>query len=133
MKAEDAGKLVLRVVLGLLILLHGIAKLRFGLGDVATSLARAGLPAPLGYLVYVGEVVAPILLILGWWTRPAALLVAANMAVALVIGHWGHIFQVEPHGGLLLEVQFMFLFCAIAVALLGGGRYSLGGAKGRWH
>ena len=133
MKAEDAGKLILRVVLGLLILLHGIAKLRFGLGDVATSLARAGLPAPLGYLVYVGEVVAPILLILGWWTRPAALLVAANMLVALVIGHWGHIFQVEPHGGLLLEVQFMFLFSAIAVALLGGGRYSLGGAKGRWH
>ena len=133
MKAEDAGKLVLRVVIGVLILLHGIAKLRFGLGDVATSLARAGLPAAIGYLVYAGEVIAPLLLILGWWARVGALLVAANMAVALVLGHWGHIFQVEGHGGLLLEVQFMFLFGALAVALLGAGRFSLGGARQRWN
>jgi putative oxidoreductase len=133
MKAEDAGKLLLRAVLGLLVLLHGIAKLRFGLGDVATSLARAGLPAALGYLVYVGEVAAPLAVIAGWWTRLGALLMAANMAVALVLGHWGHIFQVEPHGGLLLEVQFMFLCGALAVALLGAGRWSLGGAKGRWN
>ena len=133
MKLEDAGKLVLRTVLGVLILLHGIAKLRFGLGDVATSLARAGLPAAVGYLVYIGEVVAPLLVILGWWSRAGALVIAANMAVALVLGHWGHIFQVEGHGGLLLEVQFMFLFCAVAVALLGAGRVSLGGAKQRWN
>jgi putative oxidoreductase len=125
MKAEDAGKLVLRTVLGVLILLHGIAKLRFGLGDVATSLAHAGLPAPIGYLVYLGEVVAPLLVILGVWARLGALVIAINMAVALLLGHWGHIFQVEGHGGLLLEVQFMFLSGAIAVALLGPGRYSL--------
>ncbi len=133
MKAEGAGKLLLRMALGLLVLLHGIAKLRFGLGDVATSLERAGLPGALGYLVYVGEVVAPLLVIAGWWTRVGALLIAGNMAVALVLGHWGHIFQVEPHGGLLLEVQFMFLFGALAVALLGAGRVSLGGEKGRWN
>ena len=131
MKLEDAGKLVLRTVLGVLILLHGIAKLRFGLGDVATSLARAGLPAAIGYLVYLGEVVAPLLLIVGWWARVGAALIAVNMAVALVLGHWGHIFQVEGHGGLLLEVQFMFLFCALAVALLGAGRFSLGGTAQR--
>ena len=65
MKLEDAGKLVLRTALGVLILLHGIAKLRFGLGDVATSLERAGLPIAVGYLVYIGEVVAPLLVILG--------------------------------------------------------------------
>lgn len=133
MKAEDAGKLALRTVLGVLILLHGIAKLRFGLGDVATSLARAGLPAPIGYLVYVGEVVAPLMVILGWWARVGALVMAVNMAVALLLGHWGHILQVEGHGGLLLEVQFMFLFCALAVALLGAGRLSLGGERQRWN
>ena len=131
MRAEHAGKLLLRLVLGLLILLHGIAKLRFGLGDVATSLARAGLPASLGYLVYLGEVVAPLLVILGWWTRVGATVIAVNMAVALLLGHWGHIVQVEPHGGLLLEVQFMVLSCAVAVALLGAGRWSLGGTAQR--
>jgi putative oxidoreductase len=128
MNAEDTGKLLLRLVVGSLILLHGIAKLRFGLGDVATSLERAGLPAAVGYLVYVGEVVAPLLMIAGVWTRVAALVLAANMAVALVLGHWGHIFRVEAHGGLYLEVQFMFLCGALAVALLGPGRFSLGAA-----
>ena len=133
MTSDDAARLLLRLAVGILILLHGVAKLRFGLGDVADAVARAGLPASFGYLVYVGEVVAPLLVIAGWWTRPAAAVMAVNMAVALLLGHWGHLFQVEPHGGLLLEVQFMFLCGAIAVALLGAGRLSLAGAKGRWN
>ena len=132
-RAEDAGKLVLRLAIGILILLHGIAKLRHGLGDVATSLARFHIPAALGYLVYVGEVLAPLLMIVGLWTRPAALLVAATMAVALVLGHTHEIFALTTHGGLLLEVQWMFLLGAIAVALLGAGRLGLGGEKGRWN
>ena len=132
-RAEDSGKLVLRLAVGILILLHGIAKLRHGLGDVATSLARFHIPAALGYLVYVGEVLAPLLMIVGLWTRPAALLVAATMAVALVLGHTHEIFAMTNHGGLLLEVQWMFLLGAIAVALLGAGRLGLGGEKGRWN
>jgi putative oxidoreductase len=130
---DDTARLLLRLAVGFLILLHGVAKLRFGLGDVADAVARAGLHPSVGYLVYVGEVVAPLLVIAGWWTRPAATVMAANMVVALLLGHWGHLFQVEPHGGLLLEVQFMFLAGAIAVALLGAGRFSLGGAKARWN
>ena len=132
-RAEDAGKLVLRLAVGILILLHGIAKVRHGLGDVATSLARFHIPAAMGYLVYVGEVLAPVFMIVGLWTRPAALLVAATMAVALVLGHTNEIFAMTNHGGLLLEVQWMFLLGAIAVALLGAGRLGIGGEKGRWN
>jgi putative oxidoreductase len=121
------------VAVGALILLHGIAKVRHGLGDVATTMARFHVPAAVGYLVYVGEVLAPALMIAGWWTRPAAALVAANMAVALALGHPGELFQLTRHGGLFLEVQWMFLLGAIAVALLGAGRYGVGGAGGRWN
>ena len=39
----------------------------------------------------------------------------------------------QVHGGLLLEVQWLYLFGALAVALIGAGRYSLGGAQGRWN
>jgi putative oxidoreductase len=130
---EDAGKLVLRLAVGILILLHGIAKLRFGLGDVAPALERAHIPAIFGHLIYIGEVAAPILMIVGFWTRPAALVVAATMAVALVLGHPRELFQMTDHGGLLLEVQWMFLAGAVTVALIGAGRYSVGGAKGRWN
>ncbi len=124
---------MLRLAVGVLILLHGIAKLRYGLGDVATSLARFHIPVAVGYLVYVGEVVAPALMIAGLWTRPAALLLAANMAVALLIGHPRELLQMTDHGGLLLEVQWMYFLGAIAVALLGAGRYAVAGAQGRWN
>jgi putative oxidoreductase len=130
---EDLGKLVLRLAVAVLIGLHGVAKLQHGLGDVATSLARVNIPPMVGYLVYVGEVLAPALMIIGLWTRPAAWLVAATMVVALVIGHPNEIFLLTRHGGLLLEVQWMFLLGAVAVALLGAGRFSVGGVTGRWN
>ena len=129
---ENAGKLLLRVVVGVLILLHGIAKLRHGLGDVEPAIARAGLPHAVGYLVYVGEVLCPLLMILGVFTRPAAAVVAFNMVVALVLGHAHEMFELTTHGGLLLETQWLMLAGAIAVALLGAGRYSLQ-RKSRWN
>ena len=133
MRYEDAGKLVLRLAVGVLILLHGIAKLRFGVGDAGDAVARHGLPHFVSYAVYVGEVVAPLMLIAGFWTRAAAAVLAVNMMAALLLGHAHEIFRVEVHGGLFLEVQWLYLLCAVAVALLGAGAFSLGGAKGRWN
>ena len=57
----DAGRLVLRVALGVLILFHGVAKITGGIGFVTGALTKAGMPADLGYLVYIGEVLAPAL------------------------------------------------------------------------
>ena len=55
------------------------------------------------------------------------------MAVALVLGHPRELFQMTNHGGLLLEVQWLFFAGALTVALIGAGRYSVGGEKGRWN
>lgn len=134
MAAQETGKLVLRLALGVLILLHGIAKLQGGIGGITGMVEGAGLPGVLAYLVYVGEVLAPILLIIGLWTRPAALLVAGNMLVAIYLAHASQITQLnEKTGGWALELQGMFLFGAVAVALLGAGRFSVGGPGGRWN
>ena len=92
-----------------------------------------GLPAVLAYGVYVGEVVAPVLLIVGVLTRPAALIVAFNMLVAIWLAHAGQIATIGKTGGWALELQGMFLFGAIAVAFLGAGRFSLGGTMGRYN
>ncbi len=129
----DWGKLVLRVSLGVLILLHGIAKVIGGPGSITGLVAKAGLPPELGYLVYVGEVAAPILLIIGLWTRPAAIVVAVNMLVAILLVHSGEIFSLKKSGGWAIELQGMFLFAALSVALLGSGRLSVGGKYGRWN
>ena len=130
---EDAGKLLLRVAVGLLILFHGVAKVTGGIGFLTSSLAKAGVPEGVGYLVYIGEVVAPLFVILGAWTRPAALVIAINMIVAVGMAHMNDLFSIAKTGGYALELQAMYLLSAIAIALLGAGRYSLAGARGRWN
>jgi putative oxidoreductase len=129
----DAGRLVLRVVLAVLLLVHGVSKVIGGVGFVAGMLAKVGLPASLGYLVYIGEVVAPALILVGLLTRAAALIVVVNMIVALLLVHTGQFFSLSETGGWALELQGMYLGGAVALALLGAGRYSIGGAGGRWN
>lgn len=131
--AEDAGKLVLRATLAILILFHGVAKLIGGAGFITNMVAQMGLPPAFGYLVYVGEVVAPLLVLVGLWTRAAALVIAINMVVAVALVHTGELFQLNKTGGWALELQAMFLYGAIAVALLGAGRFSLGGVTAKWN
>lgn len=131
--SEDTGKLILRVSLGVMILLHGIAKVMGGVGGIVGMVEKSGLPGAFGYLVYVGEVLAPLLLIVGLWTRLAALVIVGNMVVAVVLVHMADLFALNKQGGWALELQGMFLFTAIAVALLGAGRFSVGGARGRFN
>jgi len=130
---SDTAKLLLRVALGLLILLHGISKIRGGPGFVLDVVEKAGLPDPFGYLVYVGEVLAPLLVVLGIWTRAAALVIAINMIFAILLVHTGQLLQMSPEGGWALELQGLYLVVPIAIALLGAGRYSIGGTTGRWN
>jgi putative oxidoreductase len=131
--SDDAGKLVLRAVLAILLLFHGVSKLIGGVGFITGMLAKAGLPPAVGYLVYIGEVVAPLLILLGIWTRAAALVVVVNMIVALLLVHTAQFFTMSQTGGWALELQGFYLASAIAVALLGAGRYSLGGITGKWN
>jgi len=130
---EDLGKLLLRLVLGVLILLHGVSKVLSGPAFIVGLVTKMGLPQPVAYLVYVGEVLAPVLLILGVWTRPAALIIVINMVVAIWLAHTSQFFTLSQSGGWALELQGMFFVTALAIALLGAGRYSIGGAGGRWN
>lgn len=130
---DDLGKLILRLTLGILIILHGIAKISSGPGFVMGQLSNAGLPAQIGYLVYVGELIAPALLIAGVWTRLAALVIVGNMLFAVWLVHMGDLASLSKTGGWALELQGMFLFTALALVFLGAGRYSMGGSGGRFN
>ncbi|OGB20806.1 MAG: GntR family transcriptional regulator [Burkholderiales bacterium RIFCSPLOWO2_02_FULL_57_36] len=131
--SEDLGKLILRSVLAILILMHGIAKIMGGVDFITGLVEKFGLPPALGYLVYAGEVIAPLLVLFGLWTRPAALVIAINMIVAIVLVHSAELFDITKTGGWALELQGMFLTGAVAVALLGAGRFSIGGNHGKWN
>jgi putative oxidoreductase len=122
---ESVGKLILRLVLGVAILLHGIAKLTGGVAGMSGMLEGAGLPPSIAYGVYIGEVVGPILLLLGWYSRIGAVLIAINMLFAIGLAHRAEIFALNSNGGWAIELQAMFLFTAVALALMGPGRYSI--------
>jgi putative oxidoreductase len=130
---EDTGKLLLRAVLAILLLFHGSSKLIGGIAPIIGMVQKAGLPGVFGYLVYIGEVVAPLLILFGLFTRLAALVVAVNMVVALLLAHTSQFFSINGTGGWALELQAMYLAGALTVALLGAGRYSLGGTAGRFN
>jgi putative oxidoreductase len=122
---ESTGKLILRVTLGFLILLHGISKLINGIDWLDGMLANAGLPAFLKYGAYVGEVLAPLAVIAGFYARIGAWLIAVNMLFAFGLVHSGDLFTINAQsGGLTAETQYLFLFTAVAVALIGPGRYA---------
>ncbi len=130
---EDIGKLVLRLALGVLMLLHGISKVVNGVDGIVGMVTGLGLPAAVAYGVYLGEVVGPLLVIVGLYTRVGALLIAGNMLFALLLAHRAELFTLAPTGGWALELQGMFLFGAVAALLLGAGRFSVGGTSGRFN
>jgi putative oxidoreductase len=123
--ADDVGKLVLRLALGVLVLLHGIGKLMGDISFIGRMLQGIGLPEYLSYGVYVGEVLAPLLLIVGWYSRVGALLVAVNMVFAIALAHQSELFRLERSGGWALELQGLFLFTAVALVLTGPGRIAI--------
>jgi putative oxidoreductase len=122
---NDNGKLILRLALGAMVLMHGIAKLTGGIGFITSTVTGAGLPAFLAYGVYLGEVVAPLLVIAGFYSRIGAGVIAINMLFAIGLVHHAEFFTRNQTGGWTLELQGMFLFTAIALVLMGPGRHAI--------
>lgn len=130
---EDWGKLLLRLTVGGLLLLHGIAKVTDGVDWMAEPLSAVGLPAFIAYGAYVGEVAAPILAIIGKFARLAGLVIAFNMLMAIVLVLRDQAFSIkEQGGGLAIELELLFLLGGVAIFLLGSGRYALSKGQGRW-
>ncbi|HEX6411820.1 MAG TPA: DoxX family protein [Burkholderiales bacterium] len=123
--ADDAGKLILRLTLGILMLLHGIAKISGGVDGLEKMVAGAGLPSVLAYGVYVGEVLAPLLVIFGFYARFGAAIIVVNMLFAIFLAHRNDLFLLTRSGGWALELQGFFLFTALALVFMRPGRFGI--------
>nr|WP_163501874.1 DoxX family protein [Halomonas socia] len=121
---DDLGKLLLRLSVGGLMLMHGIAKLTNpgSLTWIGNALSAQGLPSFLAYGVLVGEIVAPLMAIVGLQTRLAGLLMTLNMLVAIFLVHRHELLDFQANGAWALELQGLFLFGAAAIMFLGSGR-----------
>ncbi len=125
---NDIGKLILRLTIGGLMLFHGISKVQNGVAWMMPDLTARGIPTWVAYGVYVGEVAAPILVIAGLFTRLGGLIIAIDMIVAIVIKHQDLLSKIDANsGGYALELQALYLFGALALVFMGGGRIGVGG------
>lgn len=122
-RSVDLGLLVLRAWLGLsMSLLHGKGKL-FGFSEMSAKfpdLLGIGSPASLALAVFA-EVVCSVLLVLGLFTRLAALNLAITMSVAFFLAHKASL-AAGPGSG---ELAFIYLAGFVTLLIAGGGRYSL--------
>jgi len=118
----------LRIVAGAMFAFHGAQK-------ILGVLAPKGQPA-VGSQLWVGgiiELVGGILIAIGLFTHPAALLASGTMAVAYLQFHWKLAFDhakfLPAVNGGELAVLYCFVFLVFAVS--GAGAYSLDGRRGR--
>ena len=116
---KDIGLAILRIAPSLLLMTHGIPKFQnliagnFEFGDPLGIGA-----APSLFLAVIGEVVCPVLIIIGYKTRWTAVPPAITMLVATFLVHAS-----DPIG--TKEKALLFLTFFVVIMLLGPGRYSV--------
>lgn len=125
---DDSGKLILRLGFGVMFLLHGVHKAMGhpqALEWITSALEGRDLPGMLAWGVYAGEILAPILIILGFFARVGAALTTVTMIFAIYLAHSHEIFVLNPQfGGWQIELQGMFLLASLVILLSGPGRFS---------
>jgi putative oxidoreductase len=125
-KLQPLALLILRLVLGIIMIAHGYSKVFGGLHHHVQMVSSLGLPGWLAYFSAAAEFLGGILVVLGLFTRFAALAITIDLVVAIVKVHW--------HNGLLGNggYQFPLALAAIAFALifLGAGPIALEGLRG---
>jgi putative oxidoreductase len=124
---DDIGKLIARLSTGGLLLLHGVNKLLNGIDGIKAAITAHGLPEVVAYGVYIGEIVAPVLVLLGLFARVGGGLIVVSMLCAIGLAHIADVAALNQYGGYRLELEAFFLTGGLAVALLGAGRISVGG------
>lgn len=124
-KNTDLGLLLLRISVGGLMLFHGVAKLIHGISFLTDTMGT------FGYAVYVGEVLAPLAILLGFRTRIASIFFAITCIVAIAVAHSADIFSISEHGGYANELLMLYLLGAIALFFTGAGKYALS-TKNSW-
>ncbi|MDC1105265.1 DoxX family protein [Prolixibacteraceae bacterium] len=129
-KNNDLGLLILRFAVGALMLFHGISKIG-ALGMIEGILASKGLPTAMAYGVYITEIIAPLLILIGYRTRLSSLVYVSGCIFAFLLVHTRDFFALNDHGGWKIELLGLYTLGAVALFFTGGGKYATS-TSNRW-
>ena len=120
-RLQPLALFVMRLTLGLIMVAHGYQNTFRHLHDHVHMVASLGLPAWLGYVSSFTELLGGLLILIGFFTRPAALALCVDLVVAIWKVHW--------HNGLMGDhgYEFPLAIATIAFALIffGGGTIAI--------
>lgn len=125
-RSQGIGTAVLRITMGLMFLAHVVVRLTVITWPVALTFFRAlGLPDFIAYAVTATEACVGILLVLGLYTRLAALVGAVVLLCATILVHFANGFLfTNPGGG--WEYPAFWTIALICQSLLGQGCWAIG-------
>ncbi len=119
---SDKSVRILAFTVGFLLLFHGVDKILNGIDFIEEMLENFGVPYAkyVAYGVFIGEVIAPIMLIINRYVKIAGGIVALNMLVAIFLAHKESIFTLSEHGGWSIELQMLYLIGGLALFFSNG-------------
>ncbi|MFN7116181.1 MAG: DoxX family protein [Saprospiraceae bacterium] len=130
--SDDIAKLILRLMIGWVMLPYGIDYAKDGLDFIFEVLKTNGLPSFLAYGVLLGELVGPILVLIGWWSRIGGALIFGTMLLSILLAHRDIMFEYNEFGGWSIALNALLSFGGLAIFFAGAGKYSLSRGKGKW-
>lgn len=107
-------------------LFHRAAKVMHGVGGIEKMLeGGASLPAFIAYVVYLGEIIAPLLLIFGFRVKMADILIFGNIIFILVVPYTNKVFILAKQGAGAIELHMFYILTSLAIFFLGARKYRI--------
>ncbi|MBQ7270332.1 MAG: DoxX family protein [Campylobacter sp.] len=118
------GLLVVRLALGVCLFMHGVAKIMNGISGVKSMLVAKNIPEFVAYGVYLGEIVAPVMIILGLFCRIGALLVLGLCGIILYAAY-PDLTAMNSHGGFTAEILYLYIGISLCILACGSGKFAV--------
>ncbi len=109
---------ILAIGVGVLLLFYGVDKILHGIDFIVILLKEHHIPFPeyLAYAVYLGEVLAPLMLITGRYVPIAGALIVLDMLAAIFLVHSDNLFGIVENGAWSIEIPMLYLLIGAVLA-----------------
>lgn len=119
----ELGLTILRVVLGVIFIAHGLPKLTGGIEGTAEFFGMLGIPAPLvaAWFIALLETLGGLMLLIGFVVTPVSLLLVAHMLAGIILFHAPNGFYVIGPGHDGVEFNLVLIAALLAMVFCGPG------------